>query len=460
LCVWLSVGLSLAGFGLTLRSIEARVGRLSLDQYHGLYGHIPSLAGLFLLTGLASIGFPGTAGFVGVELLVEGAVQVSPFVGIAIVVAAALNGLAVLHAYFRIFTGSRHVASIDLRIRFPERVAVLVLSAMLLGGGLYPQPGVAGRYNAAAQLVKERERRLGDKVPSAGSSDDFGAASRGQSHPAAADFSLNRLAANLRGFAGCAFQPAQREILLLTWVVGEDVARLELIDPGVQMDRAAGPAGGDGRQRLQVLDLHEHVFLDRGHQEFVGREVAVVLANDLPRRLAMRQPALHRWHLGDDWRIEQGLDRPAVGVAADDNVLYAQPGDGKLDGGRLARRRRAVRRDDVARVSQNKQIAGERMGEQIGIDTRVGTGDEQRLRLLAVDQFLIQVVKLAKVFVLKLVDALDQIPHGFRSLAHKVIDASGNWLARKPEALRRAGPSASHEPLETGLFRPRRFHYA
>jgi NADH-quinone oxidoreductase subunit M len=172
LCVWLSVGLSLAGFGLTLRSIEARVGRLSLDRFHGLYGHIPSLAGLFLLTGLASIGFPGTAGFVGAELLVEGAVQVSPFVGIAIVVAAALNGLAVLHAYFRIFTGSRHVASIDLRIRVPERVAVLVLSALLVGGGLYPQPGVAGRYNAAAQLVRERDRRLGDQAPAAVASRD------------------------------------------------------------------------------------------------------------------------------------------------------------------------------------------------------------------------------------------------------------------------------------------------
>lgn len=166
LCVWLSVGLSLAGFGLTLRSIEARVGRLSLDRFHGLYGHIPSLAGLFLLTGLASIGFPGTAGFVGAELLVEGAVQVSPFVGIAIVVAAALNGLAVLHAYFRIFTGSRHVATIDLGIRVPERVAVLVLSALLVGGGLYPQPGVAGRYHAAAQLVEERDRRLGHQMSS------------------------------------------------------------------------------------------------------------------------------------------------------------------------------------------------------------------------------------------------------------------------------------------------------
>jgi NADH-quinone oxidoreductase subunit M len=166
LCVWLSVGLSLAGFGLTLRSIEARAGRLSLDVFHGLHGHIPMLAGLFLLTGLASIGFPGTVGFVGAELLVEGAVQVSPLVGIAIVIAAALNGLAVLHAYFRIFAGSRHVASIDLRTRLPERIAVLALTALLLGGGLYPQPGVSGRYDAAAQLVKQRNERLGTGAPS------------------------------------------------------------------------------------------------------------------------------------------------------------------------------------------------------------------------------------------------------------------------------------------------------
>ena len=67
-----------------------------------------------------------------------------------------------LQAYFRIFTGSAHVASIDLQTRLPERVAVLTLSALLLGGGLYPQPGVASRYNAATQLVKERDQRLAE----------------------------------------------------------------------------------------------------------------------------------------------------------------------------------------------------------------------------------------------------------------------------------------------------------
>src|SRR5690606_17637545 len=60
LCVWLSVGLSLAGFGLSLRCVEGRIGRVSLDEFHGLYESMPTLAALFLITGLASIGFPGT----------------------------------------------------------------------------------------------------------------------------------------------------------------------------------------------------------------------------------------------------------------------------------------------------------------------------------------------------------------------------------------------------------------
>ena len=157
LCVWLSVGLSLAGFGLTLRALESRTGRLSLVDYHGLYEHTPSLATFFLLTGLASIGFPGTVGFIGAELLVEGATDVYPYVGMLVVFAAALNGIAVLHAYFRLFTGTEHTASIPLNARTPEKVAVLALSALVIGGGLWPQPGVASRYHAATETMARRE---------------------------------------------------------------------------------------------------------------------------------------------------------------------------------------------------------------------------------------------------------------------------------------------------------------
>lgn len=160
LCVWLSVGMSLSGLGLTLRALEARTGRLSLADYHGLYEHMPNLAVFFLLTGLASIGFPGTVGFVGAELLVEGAVNVDPIVGMLVVLVAALNGIAVLHAYFRLFTGTRHTTSISLRGRWPEKIAVLLLTALILGGGLIPQPGVASRYHAATEIISRRQATL------------------------------------------------------------------------------------------------------------------------------------------------------------------------------------------------------------------------------------------------------------------------------------------------------------
>lgn len=157
LCVWLSVGISLSGFGLTLRSVEARTGRLSLAEFHGMYEQTPMLAAFFLLTGLASIGFPATIGFIGTELLIDAAVHVSPWAGMLVVIVAALNGLAVLHAYFRVFTGCRHPGTIDLRARLSERIAVLTLTLLILGGGLFPQPGVGSRYHAAVELTEARE---------------------------------------------------------------------------------------------------------------------------------------------------------------------------------------------------------------------------------------------------------------------------------------------------------------
>jgi len=156
LCVWLSVGLSLTGFGLTLRGLEARHGRLSLAAYHGVYEHTPLLAVCFLLTGMASVGFPGTFGFIGTELLVDGAVQAFPSIGIAVVTAAALNGIAVMKAYFLLFAGTRHVSSVPLHSGMRERVAVLTLAALILGCGLWPAPSVVSRHAAAIAIIQQR----------------------------------------------------------------------------------------------------------------------------------------------------------------------------------------------------------------------------------------------------------------------------------------------------------------
>ena len=159
LCLWFSVILSLAGFGLTLRAVESRFGRLSLTSLHGLYEHSPALAVCFMLTGLASVGFPGTLGFISTELLVDSAVEVNPTVGIVIVAAAALNGIAVVRVYLYLFAGARHMSTVWLGIGRRERIAVLTLATMILLGGLFPQPGVTTRELAAKEILRERKAR-------------------------------------------------------------------------------------------------------------------------------------------------------------------------------------------------------------------------------------------------------------------------------------------------------------
>jgi NADH-quinone oxidoreductase subunit M len=161
LCVWMAVSVSLGGFGLTLRALEARRGRLSLTNFQGLYNHTPGLAVLFMITGLASVGFPGTFGFVGTEMLVDGAVEAFPLIGVAVVIASAINGISVVHAYFRLFTGTQHTSLVSLGIGKRERFAVISLTALIFIGGLLPQYNVTSRHRAAERILRERGTTFG-----------------------------------------------------------------------------------------------------------------------------------------------------------------------------------------------------------------------------------------------------------------------------------------------------------
>ena len=113
----------------------------------------PELAVGFLLMGLGCFGFPGTLGFVAVEVLVDGALNVNLSVGIAMVAVAALNGIAVVRVYLLLFTGTRHRSAIPLPVTVNERSAVLLLSALILGGGLAPQYLLADRRAAVKSLA-------------------------------------------------------------------------------------------------------------------------------------------------------------------------------------------------------------------------------------------------------------------------------------------------------------------
>lgn len=162
LLVWVSAGLAFAGLARVVLVLEARRGRLDLTKYHGGYERMPVLAITFLVMGLACTGFPGTLGFVGEELLVDGAVAAFPVMGFAVVVASALTGLAILRMYFSLFCGRPDaLAQSGVRFGLTKREAwtfgALVLT--LIGFGIVPQPLVGSRFEASREILERREER-------------------------------------------------------------------------------------------------------------------------------------------------------------------------------------------------------------------------------------------------------------------------------------------------------------
>jgi NADH-quinone oxidoreductase subunit M len=163
LLVWLSAGLAFAGLARCVLVLEARRGRLDLTTYHGGYERMPVLAISFLAMGLACTGFPGTLGFVGQELLVNGAVETFPVMGFAVVIASALTGLAVLRMYFSLFCGRADVighSGLRLGLRRRESWTFVALVIVLVVFGIVPRPLVDSRFSASDEILRLRQENM------------------------------------------------------------------------------------------------------------------------------------------------------------------------------------------------------------------------------------------------------------------------------------------------------------
>jgi NADH-quinone oxidoreductase subunit M len=168
LLLWLSAGVAFAGLARCVLVLESRRGRLDLATYHGGYDRMPVLAISFLAMGLACTGFPGTLGFAGQELLVDGAVDAFPVLGFAVVIASALTGLAVLRMYFALFCGRRDTLAdtgIQLGLTRREAWTFTLVVVTLVGLGLAPRPIVDSRFTASEEILRARETRASSLAP-------------------------------------------------------------------------------------------------------------------------------------------------------------------------------------------------------------------------------------------------------------------------------------------------------
>jgi NADH-quinone oxidoreductase subunit M len=169
LLLWLSAGLAFAGLARCILVLEARRGRLDLNTHHGGYERMPLLAISFLAMGLACTGFPGTLGFVGQELLVNGAVDAFPTMGFAVVIASALTGLAVVRMYFSLFCGRTDAPShpgVRFGLARREKWTFVALVIALIAFGLAPRPLVDSRFAASEDILRVRnaQSHFPDKI--------------------------------------------------------------------------------------------------------------------------------------------------------------------------------------------------------------------------------------------------------------------------------------------------------
>jgi len=163
---WQVLAIATSGLAMTLSALEARRGSLDLASHGGCFARTPRMAAGFLFMGLASVGFPLTLGFIAEDLLVQGAVEHFPGLALVLIGATALNGMTVVKAFFRLFSGRRlHTGEHDLTPR-----EAWVLSAVLLGllvGGIAPG-WVTSRELARASAPPHAEQT---RVPAASQRD-------------------------------------------------------------------------------------------------------------------------------------------------------------------------------------------------------------------------------------------------------------------------------------------------
>lgn len=154
LCLWMSTIVSLGGLGFAIRSLEARFGELSLSNYHGHYNQVPGLAICFFTTGLAAVGFPGTIGFIPMELLISSSMTQGLAISLALALAAMLNALAIMRAYFALFTGRKPTTSVSLQVSPIERAGIVIITLLVFLGGWFSPSVVESRHRVAEELLQ------------------------------------------------------------------------------------------------------------------------------------------------------------------------------------------------------------------------------------------------------------------------------------------------------------------
>jgi len=160
LIVMLSHGLVSGALFLCVGVIYDRLHTREIDRYGGLATNMPAYAVLLLLFTMASIGLPGTAGFVGEFLSLVGAYRANSFVGAVATTGIILGAAYMLYLYWRVSYGVQRNADAAAMPDLTRReLAILApVAAVVLWMGIYPESFLAPMRNDVGTLLARIER--------------------------------------------------------------------------------------------------------------------------------------------------------------------------------------------------------------------------------------------------------------------------------------------------------------
>ncbi len=173
----LSHGVVSAALFLIVGVIYDRIHTRLIERYDGLVERMPQYALVFMVFMLASVGLPGTSGFVGEFLVLVGLFQVNTWVALLCASGMVLGAAYMLYLYRRVIFGVMTKA--DLKaisdLAWKERVVFAPLVAIVFWMGIYPASFIDIMAASISNLIDNYNTALAAAGPASESASLAGA---------------------------------------------------------------------------------------------------------------------------------------------------------------------------------------------------------------------------------------------------------------------------------------------
>jgi NADH-quinone oxidoreductase subunit M len=162
----LSHGVVSAALFLCVGVVYDRLHTREIDRYGGLANNMPKYAFVFMVFMLASVGLPGTAGFVGEFLILTGTFPVNTWVTLLAATGVVLGATYMLYLYRRVVYGELTKSDVKEMLDLePREIAILApIVVVVMWMGIYPMSFLDIMDESVANLLKNYHDALATRA--------------------------------------------------------------------------------------------------------------------------------------------------------------------------------------------------------------------------------------------------------------------------------------------------------